>query len=521
MHHPRRISGPTARVVIIGAGLAGLSAALHLRGAGHEVTVLESADVPGGLVRTDALTAADGSTHRFDTGATILTMPDLALDALAAAGVDRADAQARLDLRRVDPSYLARFADGTELAVAADRARRVEAVAQAFGTTAAAGTEQLSDWLQALYDVEFPTFIDRNHDRLIDFLRGDTASATRTLVRLGAVRGLTGAINRFVTDDRLQRVFSFQSLYAGVSPARAAAIYGVIAHMDIGMGVSYPAAGMGRLPAVLAGALVDAGVDLRYSTTARRLIRRNRRATGVVVTAAGGRDEVVAADAVVAACGRSSLTGLLGASPRRRIRYSPSAVVAHLAVDIATTSTWPGDHHTIDFGARWEETFAQIVPRRRGRGEVMTDPSVLLTRPAVTAPEVFITSGRESVSVLWPCPNLEAAALPWPSAATGYVARSLGLLADRGYTGITDAEVLRIDTPSTWADRGYAAGTPFAAAHTVRQTGPLRTANLAPGWENLVLAGADTVPGVGIPPVLVSGRLAADRITPMPERTPW
>ena len=106
MHHPRRISGPTARVVIIGAGLAGLSAALHLRGAGHEVTVLESADVPGGLVRTDALTAADGSTHRFDTGATILTMPDLALDALAAAGVDRADAQARLDLRRVDPSYL-------------------------------------------------------------------------------------------------------------------------------------------------------------------------------------------------------------------------------------------------------------------------------------------------------------------------------------------------------------------------------------------------------------------------------
>jgi phytoene desaturase len=57
------------------------------------------------------------------------------------------------------------------------------------------------------------------------------------------------------------------------------------------------------------------------------------------------------------------------------------------------------------------------------------------------------------------------------------------------------------------------AGTPFAAAHTLGQTGPLRTPNLWRGAENVVLAGSSTVPGVGIPPVLISGRLAADRIT--------
>ncbi len=525
MGAPRRVTGPTARVVVIGAGLAGLSAALHLRGAGHDVTVLEVGEVPGGLVRTEAIAAADRSVHRFDTGATILTMPDLALDALAAVGIDRAVGAAQLDLRPVDPSYVARFADGAELAVAGDRTHRIAAVADAFGAEAADGVARLSDWLLELHEVEFPAFIDRNHDRLTDFVRGDTAAATRALLRLGAVRGLTGAINRFVKDERLQRVYSFQSLYAGVPPARAAAIYGVIAHMDIGLGVSYPAAGMGRVPEVLAGALTTAGGTVRYSNTAVGLDRVGRRITGVRVRTPGGDAEVLPADVVVAACGEAALSRLVGeggrtARRRRRIRYSPSAVVAHLAVDAAWTALWPGDHHTIDFGAAWTETFTEIAPRRRGRGKVMGDPSVLITRPAVTAPDAFTAAGRESVSVLWPCPNLESADLPWTAMAHDYVARSLVGLAARGYPGIDGAEVVRIDTPATWARRGYAAGTPFAAAHTLGQTGPLRTGNLARGWENLVLAGADTVPGVGIPPVLVSGRLAADRITAMPVRAP-
>jgi len=517
----RRVPGPTEHVVVIGAGLAGLSAALYLRGAGHDVTVVDAADAPGGLVRTEELTAGDGSVHRFDTGATILTMPELALDAVAAGGGDRAAAAAALDLRPVDPSYVARFADGAQLAVAGGRADRIREIAAVFGTETADGADRLTDWLERLYRIEFDAFIDRNHDGLADFVRGDLRAATTALVRHGAVRGLTGAINRFVTDDRLQRVYSFQSLYAGVPPARAAAIYGVIAHMDIGMGVSYPATGMGRLGEVLAEALTAAGGGLRLATRATALHHDDRRITGVTVVGPAGDTEVVRADAVVAACGAVGLRRLLAPLRRRpakdRIRYSPSAVVAHLAVAESVTAQWPGDHHTIDFGHEWEQTFAEIAPRRPGRGSVMSDPSVLMTRPAVTSPG-FTAAGRESVSVLWPCPNLVAAPLPWPEMAQAYVAESLGRLGRRGYPGIDAAEVLRIDTPSSWSARGYSAGTPFAAAHTVTQTGPLRTRNLSRDWSNLVIAGADTVPGVGIPPVLVSGRLAADRITELPAR---
>jgi phytoene desaturase len=79
----------------------------------------------------------------------------------------------------------------------------------------------------------------------------------------------------------------------------------------------------------------------------------------------------------------------------------------------------------------------------------------------------------------------------------------------RGFGGAIEAELLI--TPQDWADRGLGAGTPFAAAHTFGQTGPFRSPNTLA--DNVVFAGASTTPGVGVPMVLISGRLAAERLT--------
>jgi phytoene desaturase len=94
----------------------------------------------------------------------------------------------------------------------------------------------------------------------------------------------------------------------------------------------------------------------------------------------------------------------------------------------------------------------------------------------------------------------------------------LGVLAARGLDITGDVEVAHLVTPADWAAAGLAAGTPFSAAHTLAQTGPFRPRNLVRGLENAVLAGCGTTPGVGIPPVLISGRLAAQRITGAAER---
>jgi phytoene desaturase len=108
-------------------------------------------------------------------------------------------------------------------------------------------------------------------------------------------------------------------------------------------------------------------------------------------------------------------------------------------------------------------------------------------------------------------PNLDAAAIDWTR--SGYTDSLLTTLEERGYVGFRDGvEVLREVTPRDWAAQGMAGGTPFAAAHTFTQTGPFRPGNLHPVIGNVVFTGSGTQPGVGVPMVLISGKLAASRL---------
>lgn len=506
-----------SKVVVIGAGLSGLSSALWLAGAGCDVTVVETDDAPGGLVRTRSL--APG--HRFDTGATVLTMPELVAAPMAAVGISPEDTARRLDLTRVDPTYVARFADGTSLRVPFGLENLVAEVSRTYGSSSGTDVRRLMGWLAELYDAEFDNFIDRNFAGPASYLDRLLFNDLARLIRLGGVRALTPAVARYVKDERLQRVFTFQALYAGVPPRRAAAVYGVIGHMDIGLGVQYPAGGMGRIGEVMADGVRESGGTVLMSTTATGIVRRGGQVVAVQCHDADGSTFEIEADAVVATAPIAAVADMLGdRAPRgprwRNRRYSPSAVVIHGVAPTAVTSDWPGHHHTIDFGDAWHDTFRDLTHRP---GQLMRDPSFLITRPGRTDPQHFsATRGGdervyESVSVLAPCPNLDIAPLAWDAIVDGYVEECLTTLHRRGYEGIDSAlEVLGVDHPGTWRSRGLPAGTPFSAAHSVAQTGPLRTPNVWPGQAGIVLAGAATVPGVGIPPVLVSGRLAAERL---------
>jgi phytoene desaturase len=106
----------------------------------------------------------------------------------------------------------------------------------------------------------------------------------------------------------------------------------------------------------------------------------------------------------------------------------------------------------------------------------------------------------------------------WEETSSTYVDQMLGAVRERLPQLGDDAELLRVVTPADWARQGMAAGTPFALAHTFSQTGPFRPANTVRGVDNVVLAGSSTVPGVGVPTAIMSGRLAADRITGVPAR---
>jgi phytoene desaturase len=497
MGAPRRTAAPSHRVVVVGAGLAGLTAALHLRGAGCEVTVVEREPFPGG--RAGRL---DLEGYRLDTGPTVLTMPDLLEAPLAAVGEKLGD---RLDLVRLDPAYHARFADGTAIDVHTDAEAMEQEVREKVSAADAAGYRRLRDWLGELYRVQMATFIDANFDSPLDVLSPD-------LARLGLLGGfgrLGPKIASFLHDERLRRIFSFQALYAGVPPARALAAYAVIAYMDTIAGVYFPRGrdgapgGVRALPQAYADAAVDAGVELRLGTEVTELERRGSRVTAVV---AGG--ERLPADAVVLTPDLPVVHRLLGRTPRRGVplRWSPSAFVVHLGLDRPQPDL---GHHTISFGDAWASTFDEIITQ----GRLMGDPSLLVTRPTATDP-ALAPPGGDYVSVLAPCPNTDRAPdLDWDRVAPHYRDELLTVLAGRGIALDPDAVVAehRI-SPADWARLGMAAGTPFSAAHTFAQTGPFRSGNLPRGVDNVVLAGCGTTPGVGVPTVVVSGKLAARRI---------
>ncbi|MFW3170717.1 phytoene desaturase family protein [Geodermatophilus sp. CPCC 206100] len=495
----RTVPGRTDRVVVVGAGLAGLSAALRLRGAGREVTVVERGPGPGGRAGR-----IEERGYALDTGPSVFTAPELVADTLAAVGEKLED---RLPLVRLDTTYRAQFADGSHLDVHADPDAFAAEVAALCGPAEALALRRYLADLAELYRLQLDTFIDRNLDTPLDLLGPELL----TLVRRGGFGRLSRHVGRAFTDDRLRRLFSFQALYAGVSPQRAIAAYAVIAQLDIGAGVWHPVGGIAAVPRALAAAAADAGVAFRYGTGVTGLETSGRRTTGVLLD----DGERLPTDAVVVTVDAPERL-VPGLTRRRRPVYSPSCVALHVGV----RAELPGQaHHTISFGASWAEVFRELT--RDGRP--MTDPSLLVSMPSRTD-RSLAPDGGQVLSIVAPTPNLDRRSggnpdLDWAELGPRYRDEVLAVLEARGWTGLSGAiEVEHVDTPLTWAAQGMAAGTPFALAHTFGQTGPFRMPTLPRrGPENVVLAGSSVQPGVGVPMVVISGRLAAERITgPVP-----
>lgn len=150
----------------------------------------------------------------------------------------------------------------------------------------------------------------------------------------------------------------------------------------------------------------------------------------------------------------------------------------------------------------------------------MADPSLLVTRPTASDP-ALAPAGRDLLYILAPAPNLQRGVVDWEKDGDAYTEDIIDHARVRLQPALDDdAEVLHAINPDGWARQGMAAGTPFALAHTIGQTGPFRPANTVRGVDNAVLAGSSTVPGVGVPTAMLSGRLAADRITGSVDKRP-
>jgi phytoene desaturase len=480
-------------VIVVGAGLGGLAAAIRLRHRGFRVTVLERHAHPGGRC---GLWESDG--FRFDTGPTLLLMVDYLRALFTEVG---RPLERYLDLRQLDPNYRVHYADGSTL----DVTSRLNAVLEGLERIEPGVGPRFLRFLSetaTLYRIGLDGFVDRNVHARGDFFNLRNAGL---LLRAGAMERLQRMVRRYFRTEKLQHTFSFQSLYLGLSPFDSPAIYSLLPYTEVAGGLYFPMGGMHAMPRALARLAEEMGVDIRYRHDVRSLERADGRIAAVVL-ADGTR---LPAGLVLANADLPyAYETLLGEKYPRidRFDFSCSAFLMYLGVNRRYPEL---THHALVVPRDLRTTCDDIFS-----GRIPADPAYYICNPSKTDPSLA-PPGCENVYVLVPVPSqLPGREIDWSVEGPRLEAAMLDRLERFGLPELRRHIVTRRTfTPADFAlEFSATRGEAFGLAHGIDQVGYFRPHNRHPRLANLYFVGQSTHPGCGIPMVLISARLVVERM---------
>jgi phytoene desaturase len=481
-------------VLIIGAGVGGITAAIHLARAGLDVTVLEKDAHPGGRC---GRFVRDG--HHFDTGATLLVMPLQYEAEFRALGACLSE---RLDLRRVDPTYHLVFDDGSQLVLTSDMASMGEQL-EAIEPGSLDGLRRYMREGGRHYELVVDQPVNRAFRGASDLL---SIQALGLLVRVKPLIHHYRNMATFFDTPRLKSAFTFQDLYVGLNPFRAPATFSMLPYSELAHGVWYPKGGMYSIVETLVELARDAGVEFHFGSRVTRIDTAAERARGALLSD-GCR---LAADVVLANADLPYVYERLlppdgTAEALSRKAFSGSTISFFWGVDRTYDALGP---HTLFLADDYRENF-QAIERDL---TLAANPSLYVHAPARLDPGMA-PPGRDTLIAIVPTGHL-GAGVDWDELrddARQQVFRRLRSL------GIADIEAHitfeEAYTPVSWAERrNLAKGSTHGLSHKLSQLACFRPSNRHRRFRNLYFAGASTHPGTGVPMTMVSGRLAAERI---------
>lgn len=495
--------GSQPKVVVIGAGLGGLSCAIRLQARGYQVTVVDQRDKPGGR----AYVYRDAG-HVFDAGPTVITAPFLFDELFALCGQRREDA---LEFLPITPFYRIRFHDGRLFDYTGDAQQMTEEIRK-ISPSDVDGYQRFVREAEAIFSVGFGQLGDVPFSRLTDMLR-----IVPAMMKLRSHLTVHQLVSRYVRHPDLRTVLSFHPLLVGGNPFQTTSIYALILYLERKWGVWFARGGTGAIVSALVELFVSQGGTLRQSETVEEITVQpgvtKARATGVRLK--GGSH--LPADLVVSNADVGfTYRHLLPASARRKysdarienMRYSMGLFVAYFG----TKTRFPDCvHHTILLGPRYKGLLDDIFVHKR----LADDFSLYLHRPTATD-DSLAPPGMDTFYVLSPVPHLGTQRpVPWDTQADAYRDRIYQYLSSTMLPGLSEQlTTTRHITPKTFAtELSSLHGSGFSVEPILSQSAYFRPHNRSEDIDGLYFVGGGTHPGAGMPGVLSTAKVV-DRLIP-------
>ncbi|CAN5720398.1 phytoene desaturase [soil metagenome] len=487
----------TDPVVVIGAGLGGLAAAIRLRARGYSVMVLEATDQPGGRA---SVFRRDGFT--FDAGPTVITAPYLIDELFQLVGRDPRD---YFTFAPVDPFYRVEYPDGSRFDYVGDEERILAQIAE-MSPRDVDGYRRLAAHAERIFDIGYTRLADQPFNTLGEMLR-----VVPDMVRLGSYRTVYGLVARYISDERLRQAFSFQPLLVGGNPFRVTSIYMLIHWLERKWGVHFALGGTTSIVNAMVRLLNELGVEVRCGAAVERIEVERGRARAVRIE--GG--ERIPCRMVVANGDPVHIYSRLVAPAHRKTHTDRALRRRKLSMGLfvgyfGTRKTYPDlAHHTILMGPRYRELLEDIFERK----VLAEDFSLYLHAPTRTDPSLA-PPGHEAFYVLSPVPN-NRSGIDWETEGPRYFDRILDHLDATYLPGLRENLVTRFHVTPNYFEQELRSvdGAGFGIEPRLSQSAYFRFHNRSEDVEGLYFVGAGTHPGAGIPGVLCSAKVL-DRVIP-------